>query len=66
MTLDEQEVRDAAWNAVAVASTALERERAIFAHTLHLAREKGLTLDDLVRASGWSETDIASLIAEVA
>lgn len=64
MTLSEREVQDAAFNAVAVASTAYDRERAIFAHTLHLAREKGLSLDDLVRASGWTTAEIESLIAE--
>ena len=66
-----RELRDAAVNAVAVASLAhrqaldtADREQAALAHVLDRAHRHGLTVTDLAHASGLDEVFITRLLEE--
>jgi hypothetical protein len=48
----DKDLRDAAWNAVAVASTHWQQSFAALCHVLCTAHGHGLTVDELVQASG--------------
>jgi hypothetical protein len=61
----ERSVRDAAWNAVAVASVAWQQSVGALRHILDLARGHGLTVDDLAEASGLSTAFINELLEQV-
>lgn len=54
--------RDAAINAVAVASAAFQTERGRFAYMLNLARSKGLTTTELMDAAGLSYDQLRELL----
>ena len=58
------DVRDAAWNAVAVASLAYREELDRLRYVLDLAASKGLTVADLCSASGLDEPFITGLRAQ--
>jgi hypothetical protein len=60
----ERDVRDAAWNAVAVASVAYQQEVMALTRILDCARSKGLTVADLCSASGLDEPFVTRLLAE--
>lgn len=64
----EQEVMDAAWNAVAVASyafavanVAYDRELSAFQTIVHQASSHGLSLDDIAQAAGITAEQARSL-----
>lgn len=59
------EIRDAAFTAVAVASVAYQQEGVTFASVLACARGHGLTVDDLVHASGFDAAFITRLLEQV-
>lgn len=59
-------IRDAANNALAVASLQLAQATAAFRHVLHCARSHGLTLTDCCRATGLDEAYLARMLDEVA
>lgn len=58
------DLAEAAWNAVAVASLAYQQETATLSMMLALAAGHGLTTDDLRHASGLDAAFIERLLAE--
>lgn len=71
MTASPQQIHDAAWNAVAVASLAYaidpsDQERLALTRMLTTARGHGLTATDLREASGLDEPFIHRLLDEAA
>lgn len=58
------EIRDAAWNAVAVASLAYQQEIIALSRVLACAQGHGLTVDDLVYASGLDAALVTRLLGE--
>lgn len=63
--LTPDEIRDAANNQVAVAAVAYQENRLAFARMLAAARDHGLTVDELVEASGRSESLVIALLREL-
>jgi hypothetical protein len=57
-------VTDAAWNAVAIASLAYQREVATLSTVLSTACGHGLTVDDLCAASGLDAPFVRRLLGE--
>lgn len=64
MSAPSSGIRDAAWNAVAVASVSWQQSVGALRHVLDLARGHGLTDDELAEASGLSTAFIAELLEE--
>lgn len=66
--LTPDQIRDAAYTMVAVAAVAYEQERLAlsrtFARMLTAARDHGLTLDELVEASGRDRALVEQLLEE--
>lgn len=62
--MNAQDVRTAAWNAVAVASIAYQQEVITLTHVLACAHRHGLAVTDLRAASGLDEAFIARLLEE--
>jgi hypothetical protein len=60
------EISDAAWSAVAVASLAYRRELNALRVILRSATQHGLTRSDLVQASGLDTAFVSRLLDEVA
>lgn len=60
----ERALRDAAWNAAAVASLALRQEIVTCARVLGWCEQHGLTMADLCSATGLDGAYIARLRAE--
>lgn len=56
--------RDALWNSVAVSSVSYHRERALLADALVSAAGHGLSVDDLVAASGLDRMVVRRLLEE--
>ena len=61
---NEVDIYDAAWNAVAVASTHWQQSTAALRYTLSRAQQHGLTTIELCAASGLDEDAVARMIAE--
>lgn len=59
-------IHQAAWNAVAVASLAYQQEIITLTGVLACAQSHGLTVDDLVYASGLGASFITRLLGEAA
>lgn len=57
-------IRDAAYNAAAIATLAWHQETAALAHVLDRAHRHGLTVADLCHATGLDEPFVARLLAE--
>lgn len=64
MTAGPEQLRDAAYNAVAVASLAYQQAVAALTHVLACARGHGLSVADLRDASGLDEAFINRLLQE--
>lgn len=60
-----QEIRDAAHNAVAAAAIAYHAEADRLAYVFRLAREHGLSDDEIVEASGMPSWFVTRLLGEV-
>jgi hypothetical protein len=60
----DNDLRDAAWNAVAVASLAYQQELMALINIMNCARSHGMSLDDLVRASGLGSQFVGELVEE--
>lgn len=58
------DIREAAWNAVAFASTHWQQSYAALCHTLSSAHGHGLTLDELVQASGMDRDRVVLLMLD--
>lgn len=58
------DIRDAAWNAVAIASTHWQQSYAALCHILASAHDKGLTVDQLVQASGMDRDRVVLLMLD--
>jgi hypothetical protein len=65
-TPGNSDIEQAAWNAVAVASLAYQQEVITLTSVLACAQSHGMTVDDLVFASGLDALFITRLLAEVA
>lgn len=65
MSRPSPEIRDAANNAVAVASLAYQQEVMALSTVLACAHNHGLAVNELVLASGLDETFIQRLIEEI-
>lgn len=63
--LTADEIRDAAHNQVAIAAQAYAEHRLAFARTLRMAADHGLTVPELVEASGRAETLVIALLREI-
>jgi hypothetical protein len=58
------EIRDAAWNAVAAASIHWQQSVNALRHIFIVARDHGLSMDELVVASGVSRTHIMRILID--
>lgn len=58
------DIRDAAWNATAVASIHYQQSLNALRSILTSAHSHGLTVDDLVTASGFDRDRVVALILE--
>lgn len=63
-TLTAEQIRDAAYTQVATAAVAYQQHRLAFARTLAMAASHGLTVPELVEASGRAEALVVALLRE--